>query len=369
MNALLGVPLRRAPSLLPGVLLTGALAVAATRLADLAGTRLLHMDKTPVSPVMLGIVLGMLLGNVLRLPDAVRPGLRFAGTKLLRLGIILLGIRLSVVEVAHLGAAGLPVVLACVASGVALSAAMTRGMALPPRLGTLIGVGTSICGVSAIAATGPAIGARDEEVSYAVAVITVFGLLAMLVYPFVVTALFGGDPVSIGMFLGTAIHDTSQVNGAALIYAQTHDAPRVVDVAIVTKLVRNLFMIVVIPVLAVRHADAAPDGTRGGPGRWLRLFPHFVLGFLGVAAFRSLGDAMLGAGAPWPWDATAWASLQHALQEGSGQAMLLALSAVGLGTDLRAMRRLTLRPFFVGLGSALGVAAVSLIVVRLLATR
>lgn len=348
---------------LPGVLLAGALAALATAAADALGTRLLHLERTPVSPVLVGIVLGIVLGNATRLPDAVRPGLRFAVTTLLRLGIILLGIRLSVGDVARLGAAGLPVVLACIAAGVLLSAAIARRAALPPRLGTLIGVGTSICGVSAIAATGPVIGAKDEEVAYAIAVVTVFGMLAMLAYPFIVSALVGPDPAAVGLFLGTAVHDTSQVNGAALIYAGMRGAPAVVDAAIVTKLVRNLFMIAVIPLLAARHAGAATGATGG----WTRLFPRFVLGFVAMAALRSAGDAALAAGAPWPWGAADWRALHGVLETASGACMLVALTAVGLGTDLRAMRRLSFVPFLVGLASAAAVAATSLLTIRLLA--
>ncbi len=319
----------------------------------------------PVSPVLLGILLGMALSNTVRLPAALRPGLRFAATTLLRAGIVLLGIRLSVGEVARLGAAGLPVVLACVAAGVALSVVIARRAALPPRLGTLIGVGTSICGVSAIAATGPAIGAKDEEVAYAIAVVTVFGLLAMLAYPFVVAGLVGSDPAAVGLFLGVAVHDTSQVNGSALIYAQMHDAPAAVDAAVVTKLVRNLFMIAVIPLLAAGHAEDAAHGSPAA-SRLLRLFPRFVLGFVAMAAFRSAGDAVLAAGGPWPWDGPRWSALLGTLASTSGTCMLVALTAVGLGTDLRAMRRLSLVPFVVGLASALAVGATGLLAIRAL---
>jgi uncharacterized integral membrane protein (TIGR00698 family) len=268
------------------------------------------------------------------------------------------------VDVARLGTASIPIVVACIATGVTLSIALGRWMKLPPRLGTLIGVGTSICGVSAIAATGPAIDAKDEEVAYAIAVITVFGLLAMLGYPFL-CAWSGADPSAIGLFLGTAVHDTSQVNGAALIYAQMRNAPRVVDVAIVTKLVRNLFMIAVIPLMTFLHhrrAAAESGGTRRVP--LARLFPQFVIGFVAMAAFRSAGDALLSRGAAWPWSYDGWHALHKSLESASGALMLLALGAVGLGTDFRSMRRMTLRPLFVGLASALAVGAVSLLVIR-----
>src|SRR5699024_10210163 len=115
------------------------------------------------------------------------------------------------------------------------------------RLGTLIACGTGICGVTAIMATSPVIEAKENEISYAVANITIFGLTGMVLYPFLANFLFADDPIKAGMFLGTAIHDTAQVTGAALIYNQMFDMKTVVDVATVTKLTRNLFIIVIIP--------------------------------------------------------------------------------------------------------------------------
>jgi branched-chain amino acid transport system permease protein len=135
-----------------------------------------------------------------------------------------------------------------------LTTFFTRLLKLSDRLGTLMAVGTSICGASAIVATAPAIEAEDEEVAYAVANITVFGIAAMLLYPYLAHALFSGNVVMAGLFQGTAIHETAQVTGSALIYDQTFGVsqkPSAADVAIVIKLVRNAFMAVVIPVMAL----------------------------------------------------------------------------------------------------------------------
>ena len=354
---------------LTGFLLAAALGAVGTWLAAWLGRAVWGLEKSPVSPVMVSIVLGMAIGNVVRLPAWTRPGLRFAMTRVLRLGIVLLGIRLSFVEVARLGALAFPLVVLCILSGLLLTGALGRRFGLPPRLVALIGVGTSICGVSAIAATGPAIRARDEEVAYAIAVITVFGLVAMLVYPYLSHALFAADPTSVGLFLGTAVHDTSQVNGAAMIYADVHGDPRALDVAIVTKLVRNLFMIAVIPVMALRHHRSEGTGDASTPRvPLLRLFPAFVLGFVLMAVLRSVGDAGLRDGlALGLWDAATWSRLHGLVRDASLVCMVVALSAVGLGTDFRAFRSLRLAPFVVGLGSALAVGVVSYVGIRLLA--
>jgi uncharacterized membrane protein YadS len=190
-------------------------------------------------------------------------------------------------------------------------------------------------------------------------VITVFGLVAMVVYPFVCPYLFS-DETSVGLFLGTAIHDTSQVNGAAIIYADAHDAPRALDVAVVTKLVRNLFMIAIIPFMAIRYHRANPTHADSSKVPLAKLFPAFVLGFVALAAFRSVGDAGVAHGSAFGlWDGDAWQQLCSSVQRVSGRCLVVALSAVGLSTNFRAMKSLSVKPFFVGLGAALAVGAVS----------
>ncbi|GJM45379.1 MAG: membrane protein [Gemmatimonadota bacterium] len=365
-GALLGVPARQWTSLLPGLLAAVALGALGIGASQFVGARVLGLAKSPVSPVMVGILLGMLVRNLLGAPAFVRPGLRFAVTKVLRLGIILLGIRLSMFEVARLGLISIPVVVVCILFGILFSSLLNRWFALPARLGTLIGVGTAICGVSAIAATGPVIDAKEEETAYAIAVITVFGLLAMVAYPFLCPWLFD-DPTSVGLFLGTAVHDTSQVNGAAIIYSDAHAAPRALDVAVVTKLVRNLFMIAIIPWMAVRyHKSQTASGERSRVAL-AKLFPLFVIGFVVMAAFRSLGDAGLASGGAFGlWSAEAWHQGCATVQRISGYCLVVALSAVGLSTDFRAMRSLSVKPFLVGLGTALAVGAVSFAAITVL---
>ena len=148
------------PIVLPGLLLAIALGALGVWLSDVIGIRLLGFDRSPISPVMISIVLGMLIGNAVSLPGWTRPGLRFALTRVLRLGIILLGIRLSIVEVARLGVLSIPIVLVAILFGIGFTRYLNRRLSLPPRLGTLIGVGTAICGVSAIVATGRALSTK-----------------------------------------------------------------------------------------------------------------------------------------------------------------------------------------------------------------
>ena len=358
-------------TLLPGLGLAVLLAWASTWLSRWIGCDVLGYEKTPLPAVTVALLLGLIANNALLLPAFLRPGLTFAVKKVLRLGIVLLGIRLSLFDVLRLGAAGVPVVLSCVAGALVVTHLLGRWLKLPKRLATLIAVGTSICGVSAIVATGPTIEAEDEEVAYAVAVITLFGLVATFAYPYAARMLFGADAVRAGLFLGTAIHDTSQVTGAALVFADLFGLPRAVDVATVTKLVRNVFMAFVIPGMAFTyHRRAGDDGMARAPGAAAvaRLLPRFVLGFLLLAALRSAGDAGIRAGgrALGLWDGAAWAVLCGTIKQWAVYLLVVALAGVGLSTDARILRGLGWKPLLAGLVAALIVGLIGVLVISLL---
>lgn len=366
---LLGVTVDKVPSLLPGTFAAVLLAWLSVWLSEFIGVTLLGFEKTPVSPVMLAILLGLIVSALLPMPAVLKPGLSFSVKKILRLGIILLGIRLTVFDVFRLGAYGIPIVVACIVGALFFTARINKWLGLPERLGALIAAGTSICGVSAIVATGPAIDAEEEEVAYAVAVITIFGLLATLIYPYLSNLLFAGNALKVGLFLGTSIHDTSQVVGAAKVYADVFSAPAALDVATVTKLVRNVFMVAVIPYMAYSYARKVRGqgklaGKRTSP---LELLPLFVLGFLGFAVLRSIGDAMVRAGgqAFGLWDAASWQAIYSAIQTWAGYLLVVALAGVGMSTDFRSFKGLGFKPFFTGLAAAVIVGVVSTIAITL----
>ena len=359
-----------AARVLPGVAIAGLLAFAAVAATEWIGVAWLGFEQTPAPPALAAILLGLLIRNALGLPASYDEGLRFCVQRVLRVGVALLGLRLSLAAVGGIGLAALPIVAACIATALALVTVVNRFLGLPGRLGTLIAVGTAICGNSAIAATGPAIGAREDEVSYAVGCVTLFGLFALIVYPFASQALFAGDPRLAGLFLGAAIHDTAQVAGAGMLAAQHFGDPAVLDTAAVTKLLRNAFMIVVVPGAAWLHQREAVGAARTRVARipkWQQVVPVFVLGFLALALLRTLGD--LGGDAPFG-GALAIGSWHDLLSSGlslSGWCLALAMAAIGLGTNLRQLRGLGLRPLGVGLVAAVTVGAVAAGLILLLA--
>ena len=239
----------------------------------------------------------------------------------------------------------------------------SKRLGLSARLGSLIAVGTSICGATAIVATAPSIGARDDEVAYSIACITLFGVIAMLVYPFLAHWMFAADPFSSGLFLGTAIHETAQVAGAGLVYQEYFGDPDALNVATVTKLVRNLAMLVVIPLMAIAyHRKAGNEGD--APPPWWTMVPLFVIGFACMSLIRTIGDATdpaLGLFEPEQWNAIiGWT------KNAAEYCLAIAMAAVGLGTSVAGLKSIGLKPLGVGLFSALLVGVVSASLIALL---
>ena len=358
--------------LVPGMLLAAGIMLAALPLADLAGRALLSAQgidpagrASPVSGVLVAILIGILVRQLLGLSQPLKPGVQFAITKLLRLGIIFVGIKLSVLDVLRLGAWGVPVVVVAIATGLVFISWFNRLLGLPARLGTLIAAGTGICGVTAIVSTAPAIGADDREVAYAVANITLFGLLGMFLYPYLAPHLLDTSE-QIGLFLGTAVHETSQVVGAALTYQEVFNDEVALKAATVTKLTRNLFLAVVVPLLSFVHLrrQRLEGGGRASPVGIAKLFPMFVLGFVAMSVVRSVGDATVGGGAAFGlWPEGVWTTLTTQIGDTWGSRYLLgtAMAGVGLGTSFSVFKNVGMKPFAVGLVGAVLVGAAGLV--------
>lgn len=340
-------------TILPGLGIAFGVAAAGQWLAKVLGTQILHFEKSPISEITIAVVLGLTIRNTIGLPAIYERGLRLCGREILRFGIILLGFRLSLAAVGQFGLVGLPIILACIAAALIIVTWVTRGLGLPKRLGSLIAVGTSICGVSAIVATAPVIDAEEDEVSYAVACVTLFGLVALFTYPFIAHSLFA-DPKLAGLFLGTAIHDTAQVAGAGLMYQQQFEAPGALNAATVTKLVRNLCMVGVIPLVgALYHRSGDP--SKRGQMRLSQAVPLFVFGFVAAAALRTFGDLI---GGP-PDTRPPWKQFLDGADALAAWCLTIAMAAVGLGTGLARVKRLGWKSFGVGLAAAAVVGGVS----------
>lgn len=359
----------------PGLALVFGVALLAQVLAGWLGAEILRMQGldpagrgSPVSGISVAVLLGILAANTFGVAPLFKPGLDFAVKKVLRLGIILVGIKLSVVDVLKVGSVGIPIVIALVLFALAITLWFSRLMKVSSQIGSLAAASTAICGITATLAIAPAIDADDREVAYTVANVTLLGLFGMLFYPYVAHALFGEVSGAAGLFLGTAIHDTSQVMGAALSFREVFGDERAMQVATVAKLTRNAMLVLVVPVLGFLHARR----SGAGEARKLsiaRLFPMFIVGFLALSAVRSLGDLGLRPGdglAFGLWDAAAWSSLTTLLGEkASVLALGMALAGVGLTTRLSAFKGLGWKPLLVGVMAALVVGMASALLASL----
>jgi uncharacterized integral membrane protein (TIGR00698 family) len=358
-------------TIIPGLVLCMALMGAALLLTELAGQLLGYVGvvegENPLSAIFTAVLLGVIIRNTIGVSDVFLKGISFAMSIVLKAGIILLGLRLSLLDVITLGAWGLPIIVACISAALITTLWAARLLNQQRSMGTLTAVGTSICGITAIMGTAPAIKAKEPEISYAVAIVTLFGMVSMFLYPYLAYAFFSGDPVRAGLFLGTAIHDTSQVIGASLIYDQLYSSQQVIDTAAVTKLTRNAFLIAVVPLMSYLYFRNSRAEKKQKP-LW-ELFPYFVLGFLFMAVLRTIGDTTaenrdlaFGLLSPDLWTEL-WQGISHA---GTTYFLSTALAAVGLSTNLAIFRRLGVRPLIVGIIAALTVSLVSLVMVSLL---
>jgi uncharacterized integral membrane protein (TIGR00698 family) len=223
----------------------------------------------------------------------------------------------------------------------------------------LIAIGTSVCGATAIVATAPVINAKKTEVAYAIANITLFGVIAMLVYPYFAEWYFYGEPIKAGLFLGTAIHETSQVAAAGLIYDQQFNSPETLNVATVTKLIRNTFLIVMIPLFAFLHNRGEGKGKSYSI---LNIFPYFVIGFIGMIVFRNVGDQVFTIENN---NYETWKMLISYIKSLTAVLLTMAMAAVGISINLNELKSMGYKPFVVGLIAALTVGLVSIIALEL----
>jgi uncharacterized integral membrane protein (TIGR00698 family) len=285
--------------------------------------RLVPVVGGPVFGIVFGVLAGLLV-PALR-SDRLRPGYAFSSKTLLQLSIVVLGTGLSLQQVVKVGGSSLPVMLGTLA--IALGGAWLFGRLLGVRgdTQTLIGVGTAICGASAIAATTAAINPKRSSVAYALATIFTFNVVAVLTFP-PLGHLMGLSPEAFGLWAGTAINDTSSVVAAGYTYGQQAG-----DQALVVKLTRSLMLVPIVLALVVLKSRTQPGGQRLP---WRKLVPLFLIGFLAAAGLRTAGLVPLG------WLPTL--SLIGTIL------ITAALVAIGLSLRLRELRDTGPRPLLLG---------------------
>jgi len=333
---------------IPGIILAFVLYTLSQGFNNVIGIEFFGYEKSPISTAMIAILIGIFFGNVFQIRDLFQKGLDFTREYILKFGIICLGIQLKPFEFLEFGKIAIPLIVICIISVLIVIKLLIKKLKIPTRMAYLISIGSTVCGTTAIMATAPVIKANKSEVSYAIANITLFGILSMLIYPYFANHYFDGEPMLIGLFLGTSIHETSQVAAAGLIYDQQFNSPETLNIATVTKLIRNTFLVIMIPLFAFLYNR---NNSSKQNYSLLKIFPYFVLGFVGMIIVRNLGDQLFISN-------NNWIETIDVIKSSSKIFLTMAMAAIGLSTNLKDIKNMGYKPFVVGF---IGMATVGLV--------
>ncbi len=315
----------------------------------------------PVLEVMGSAVLAILIGMVgcvvIKKKDKLKEGISYTSKKVLQYAVILLGFGLNLQEIGRVGLTSLPIILSTITTALMAAFLMSRLLRLRGKTATLIGVGSSICGGSAIAAAAPVIDADDEEIAQSISVIFLFNVLAALIFPTLGGAL-GLSDMGFGLFAGTAVNDTSSVTAAASTWDTLHHTGgAVLEYATIVKLTRTLAIIPITLVLALLRVRRA----RGeGSGESVKVsarsvFPMFILYFVLASVITTVVTAVLTGGALEGAN-----QVFSALKTLSKFFIVMAMAAIGMNTDVVKLVRTGGRPILLGFTCWVCITLVSL---------
>lgn len=318
----------------PGLLLCLILAIPAWYLG-----KLIPVVGGPVFAILLGIgVAPFLTGK-----EQIRPGIAFTSKKILQYAVILLGFGMNLSTVLQKGRQSLPIIAATITTSLVIAYILFRKLKVPEKSAILIGIGSSICGGSAIAATAPVIDADDNEIAQAISVIFLFNIVAALLFPALGTAL-GLSNEGFGLFAGTAINDTSSVTAAASAWDGIYKS-NTLEAATIVKLTRTLAIIPITLFLALYRAGKEQKNSKEKLGIG-KIFPFFVLYFLLASIITTVFHLPH--------------SVTGQIKELSKFFIILAMAAIGTNTNLPKLLKTGKKPIILGFCCWVGISVVSL---------
>jgi uncharacterized integral membrane protein (TIGR00698 family) len=350
------------PSIWPGLLLAFAIALVAQELSQLpfAPFSIGNPVRHPIDAMLLAIVIGIVIRNAFGLPALFAGGVKYSVVKLLPIAIVLLGAKLDFFDVLRTSAQALVISVVCVVVALGLTIWLCKKTGVGQKLGILIGIGTAICGGTAIAVAAPVIEADDSETAFAITTITLFGLLSVFVFP-LLGAAFGLDQLEFGVWAGTSIHATPQVVATGFAYG-----PEAGDIATIVKLVRVLLLAPVVIGLGAWYAREKRRRQQAHVTQlasWTTLFPPFILGFVLIALANTLHllpDFTLHLEESFLWaEHDVQVTLATAVTTLSTFLITMSMAGVGLGVHLRGLATVGLKALYVGLFAAVVLAGFS----------
>lgn len=311
-----------------------------------------------VGAPIIAIIVGMLVALMLKDRKNLDAGIGFTSKIILQSAVVLLGFGLNLATIGQVGMESLPVILSTISTSLIVAFVACKLFSVPSRLSVLIGVGSSICGGSAIAATAPVIRANDEEIAQAISVIFFFNVIAALIFP-TIGGFLGLSNEGFGLFAGTAINDTSSVTAAASIWDTLHGTDgAVLKYATIVKLTRTLAIIPITLVLAFWEMRKVKQNSEGEEVKvhFSKIFPKFILWFVVASIITTIATSILRGTA-----LSVANDLFGLLKEISKFLIVMAMAAVGLNTNVVKLIRSGGKPILLGFLCWVAIACVSLL--------
>lgn len=302
----------------------------------------------PVFSIMIGALTAVFIKN----REQFNPGISFTSKKILQYAIVLLGFGMNLSVIIATGIQSLPIILSTIIVALLTAFLLYKLLKMPTNISILVGIGSSICGGSAIAATAPVIGADDEEIAQSISVIFFFNILAALIFP-TLGGFLGLSDYGFGLFAGTAVNDTSSVTAAAAAWDAIHNS-QTLGIAAVVKLTRTLAIIPITLILAIYRVRVSRSQS-GERIKISKLFPFFILYFIAASIITTL---CIGAGVP--------REIFQPLKNLSRFFILMAMAAIGLNTNVIKLIRSGGKPLLMGLCCWIAIASVSLIMQKII---
>ncbi|WP_419743920.1 YeiH family protein [Macrococcoides bohemicum] len=316
-----------------GVILCSIIAVIATLLGQLFPI---------IGGIIFSIILGIIISNAIKLPDQYQPGIKFASKKILQYAIIVMGFTLNLRVVVEMGLSSLPITLTTITVALLTSVWLGKVMNIGENIRTLIGVGTAICGGSAIAAASPIVDAKEDEVAFSLSTIFLFNIIAVFIFP-VIGHTIGLSDIGFGHFAGTAINDTSSVVAAGYAYSETAG-----DTATIIKLVRALMIIPVCLILVMVQLKKSEKRAFSIK----KVFPWFILYFFLASVVTSIINL--------PEAIISYIKMLSTFM------ISIAMAGIGLSVSIKQFRSIGIKPVLLGASVWFVVAGISLIMQWLL---
>ena len=331
----------------------GATTISSLVVFSILLSHFLSSKNILISSAFLCIFFGLIVGNIFSLKK-IEPFANFCLKKLLRIGIALLGLSLSLNELFNYGLTAFFLIIINIIIAFLIIKYLCNLFKIPNVLGYLITMGTCICGVTAVIATSSIIKTDKDQTSYAVGVVTLFGIIAVFFYPYIANYYFHFSPDLAGIFLGTAIHDTAQVSAASVIYSDMYNSEEALNSAITTKLLRNSFLILLIPLIAYLYKKEKKVDVKNSIKE---VFSNFCFRIYIIIFLRTIGDYLFLDNDILDY----WKYSLVFFKEISIYCILFSMVAIGLQTNLKSMIKLGFKPLIIGFIASATVGAVSVI--------